>query len=151
MLLYLVQHGEPKSKEEDPERPLSDKGRLDVQKAAYFLLSIGPPEIFHSGKLRARQTAGIFGGKFGVGAKEADALGPLDAPSVWAGRLREKEGDAMLVGHLPHMGRLASLLLCGDSEAGIVEFRQGGVLCLKREEGRWAVRWMVVPEIIAQK
>lgn len=149
MLLYLVQHGESRSKEEDPERPLSDKGRLDVQKAADFLSGIGPLEIFHSGKLRARQTAGIFGGKFGIGAKEADGLSPMDDPSVWAWRLGEKEGDIMLVGHLPHMGRLASLLLCGDREAGVVEFRQGVVLCIKREDGGWSVRWMVVPEIIA--
>lgn len=37
MHLYLIQHGDAKSEQEDPARPLSDKGRRDVEKVAGFL------------------------------------------------------------------------------------------------------------------
>ena len=32
MRLYLVQHGEAKSEEEDPDRPLTDRGASDVRR-----------------------------------------------------------------------------------------------------------------------
>ena len=53
MRLYLVQHAEPKRKEEDPARPLSETGRKVIHKMAAYLkdhanIQIGT--IFHSGK-----------------------------------------------------------------------------------------------------
>jgi phosphohistidine phosphatase len=55
----------------------------------------------------------------------------------------------MLVGHLPHLGRVAALLLTGDQERNVINFHMGGVLRLGRvTAGKWAVDWMVVPEII---
>jgi len=57
--------------------------------------------------------------------------------------------DTMLVGHLPHLGRLASLLLSGDKEKGIIDFKMGGIVCLKRfDDGHWAIEWMIIPEVI---
>lgn len=159
MYLYLVQHGDAKSKDEDPARGLSDRGREDVRKVAAFVSSVKVEQIFHSGKTRAAQTAGIFAEQLGVEVYEKDGLAPMDEPAVWAERLKETDKDTMLVGHLPYMGKLASLLLCGDSGAGVVEFKMGGVVCLKREEGAetlgekgsvtlWALQWMVVPELV---
>lgn len=145
MYLYLVQHGEPKSKEEDPERPLSEKGKDDVDKIASFISLFQLKEVFHSGKLRAKETADMLAKKVDAKVLETDGLSPMDDPGTWAGRLKDRESNTMLVGHLPHMGRLASLLLCGDKEAGTVEFRQGGVVCLRRQEGTWSVQWMVLP------
>ena len=37
MRVYLIQHGESKSEEEDPQRRLTDKGIGEVQKIADFL------------------------------------------------------------------------------------------------------------------
>ncbi len=55
----------------------------------------------------------------------------------------------MLVGHLPHMGKLAALLVTGDADQALVTFKPGGVVCLARDdEGRWSLRWMVVPGIM---
>jgi phosphohistidine phosphatase len=34
MWLYLVQHGQAKTEEEDPERPLTDRGAADVGRVA---------------------------------------------------------------------------------------------------------------------
>jgi phosphohistidine phosphatase len=148
MYLYLVQHGDAKSKEDDPGRPLSDKGMEDVKKTSQAVSSIRVGRILHSGKLRAEQTARIFADSLGNNMEGADSLSPMDDPAVWAGRLKDEEEDTMLVGHLPHMSRLASVLLCGDPEAGAVEFRMGGVVCLGRQEGKWSLQWMVVPEML---
>jgi phosphohistidine phosphatase len=149
MYLYLVQHGEAKSAEEDPARPLSEKGRSDVGKVASLVSSIAVDSMYHSGKRRAVETAEILAEhvKPGEGIFEEEGLAPMDDPGLWAGRLKTEEKNIVLVGHLPHMARLASLLLTGQSEAGVVELRMGGVLCLKREEGRWSLQWMVVPEV----
>jgi phosphohistidine phosphatase SixA len=35
--LYLVQHGDAKSEAEDPERPLTERGRSDVARLAALL------------------------------------------------------------------------------------------------------------------
>lgn len=152
MYLYLVQHGEAKSKEEDPARPLSEKGARDVRKVASFVSQAGitVDAIHQSGKQRAADTAGIFAELLtpGEGVVESAGLAPMDEPGIWAERLKGEHRNLMLVGHLPHMGRLASLLLAGQSEGGLVEFRMGGVLCLRGEEGRWSVQWMVVPDLL---
>ena len=154
MYLYLVQHGKAVGKEENPERPLSEQGRADVGKMASFLSGLSGIEvdrIFESGKLRATETAGIIGSSLGAGTEQGEDLSPLDNPGQWVGKLNETSKDTMLVGHLPHLGKLASLLLTGAPEIEIVDFSPGGVLCLKRDEGEnlaWTVQWMVIPDIL---
>lgn len=55
----------------------------------------------------------------------------------------------MLVGHLPHLSKLAGLLLAGDPERKVVGFRQGGVACMERDEaGGWSVAWVVTPGLL---
>jgi phosphohistidine phosphatase len=153
MHLYLVQHAEARPKDEDPQRPLSEKGRADIQKVAAFLAgheAVKVSHILHSGKLRAGQTAEALAEHLHPGSVTAtDGLNPLDDPTVWADRLTETDEDLMLVGHLPHMSRLAARLITGDADQPVVQFRMGGVVCLGRDkEGWWSLRWMVVPEIL---
>ncbi len=153
MHLYLVQHAQAQPKEEDSQRPLSDQGRADIQKVASFLGDRGIPvsRIIHSGKLRARQTAGALAERLKAtgSVSETDGLAPLDDPTVWAGRLADTDEDLMLVGHLPHMSKLAALLLTDNAEQPVIRFQMGGVVCLERdEENHWSLRWMVVPEIL---
>jgi phosphohistidine phosphatase len=152
MLLYLVQHAEAKSEEEDPERSLTEKGLQDIKKVASYLarLNIKVDEIFHSGKKRALQTAEVLAKnlkpKKGVSTK--DGLAPLDDPQIWLERLSELEEEVMIVGHLPHLSKLASLLLTGDKEKPIVTFKNAGLLCLKRSGNNWSVEWMITPDLI---
>jgi phosphohistidine phosphatase len=154
VFLYLVQHGEAKREEEDPRRPLTDKGFLDVEKVAAQLgrSNVKIETIFHSAKLRAVQTASVFSHHV-TGSEDiaqTDGLSPLDDPWIWAERLKDLTHDTMLVGHLPHLAKLASLLLCGDMSKGIVSFRMGGVACLRRDDsGSWSLQWMLVPEVVA--
>jgi len=154
MTLYLVQHAQAKPKEEDSQRPLSDKGRADIRKVATFLGKRGTVQVnrtLHSGKLRARQTAEALAERLKAtgSVSETDGLAPLDDPAVWAGRLAKLDEDLILVGHLPHMGKLAALLLTDDAEQPVIRFQMGGVVCLERdEEDIWSLRWMVVPELL---
>lgn len=150
MFLYLVQHAEAKPESEDPQRGLSERGMKDIKKVASFVgkLNLQVDEILQSGKLRARQTAGVLAEALKVKVIETDGLAPLDNPEIWADRLKNTNKSIMLVGHLPHLSYLASILLCGSKEKNIVSFRMGGVVCLKKENGNWSINWMITPEII---
>jgi phosphohistidine phosphatase len=153
MILYLVQHAEAKREEEDPARDLTDKGRLDIESVAHHLkrLNLQVNRIYHSGKTRALTTATILARHLRPpgGLSETPGLAPLDDPEIWAGRLADLDEDLLLVGHLPHLGRLAALLVSGDQERSVINFQMGGAVRLRRmAEGQWAVDWMLVPEII---
>jgi phosphohistidine phosphatase len=107
MFLYLVRHGDAKGGEEDSSRALSEKGIYDVSRIASHVSQLNLPvlRIFHSPKLRARQTAEILFEylKPLKGLSEVDGLSPLDTPDIWAGRIWDMQDDAMVVGHLPHL------------------------------------------------
>jgi phosphohistidine phosphatase len=153
MFLYLVQHAEAKGKEEDPARDLTEKGRRDSERVARYLkgLQVQVRQIFQSGKTRAQSTAAILAAQVQAtaGVSAAPGLAPLDDPDIWAERLASLDEDVMLVGHLPHLGRLAGLLLSGDKERSVINFQMGGVVRLRRlDAGRWAVDWLVVPDIV---
>ncbi len=150
MRLYLMQHGKAKPKEVDPERSLSDEGVEEVERVAAFLEKAGikVAEIFHSGKKRAKQTAEIVAKHLRVEAKTSDGLDPLADISIWAEKLEGLDEDIMLVGHLPHLSKLANYLLSGNPDLDAVAFTFGGVVCLEREEKKWRLLWAVRPEIV---
>ena len=148
---YLVQHGEAKRKEEDPQRPLTEKGRRDTEKIAEFLSRTGVKinRIVHSGKLRAKQTAEIIASKLGVNNIEEDSsLEPLADPEIWVRKLGEIKEDIMLVGHLPHLSLLAGLLLAGSKDIQPVKFTYSGVICLEKTENAWKIAWMIIPDLL---
>jgi len=155
MNIYLVQHGKPVLKEEDPKKPLSEKGIEDIKKTAAFLKRVGwvqVKEIFHSGKTRARQTAEILCSSLipGKEPQEKSGLAPLDDVKIISDEIAQMQNDFMLVGHLPHLARLTSYLTTGSISSPVVGFQQGGVVCLRYndEEKAWTIAWMLVPEII---
>ena len=154
MKLYLMQHGEAKSREEDPDRPLSEKGQEDVESVTAFAakhVNLTIRQIFHSGKPRAQQTAEITAEQFrpARGVSEGKDLDPMADASLWAKRLNEADDNIMLVGHLPHLSNLASILLCDESARKIVAFRMGGIVCLEQDEDRiWSVAWMLTPQAL---
>jgi phosphohistidine phosphatase len=155
MNVYLVRHGYAKPPEEDPERSLTEQGRQDTQKVSIFMAMqarVKVDRILHSGRARAQQTAEILGQylKPPEGVEAADGLDLLAEPSVWAERLADMSQDICLVGHLPHLSRLAALLLCGSEGHEVVKLERSGVICLSRSSaGGWAVRWMIIPQILS--
>jgi phosphohistidine phosphatase len=153
MLLYLVQHAEAKREEEDPARDLTATGREDITRVARFVghLPVAVSRILHSGKTRALTTAEILAASLKPphGLLATDGLAPLDDPGIWADRLANLEEDVVLVGHLPHLARLAARLTCADPETSPINFHMGGMVCLRRlEPGHWAVEWMLTPALL---
>ncbi|MFC1562045.1 phosphohistidine phosphatase SixA [candidate division KSB1 bacterium] len=154
MIVYLVQHGEALSEEEDRDRRLSGKGLADTRKTAAFLAQMKdatPEHLYHSGKTRAAQTAGIFGEhlKSEHVIEPVEGLKPMDSPGIWAERLNSMSESCMLIGHLPHLNLLASLLLCGNPDIPIIKFTNSGIVCLERSsENDWSLVWSVVPGIL---
>lgn len=154
MRLYLVQHADAKRKEEDPLRPLSDKGSKDSRNVAEYArkyLHIKLVQIFHSGKLRAKQTAEVLAEQLNPakGVSVAEGLEPLADLMIWKNRLAETTEDIMLVGHLPHLEKLTGHLLMGDENKQVVTFRNTGIVCLERRENSgWTIQWTITPEII---
>ncbi len=149
MRLYLLQHGEAVPEKVNPDRPLTDRGERDVRKIASFLkdAGVGPVPIVHSEKTRARQTAEILASALGSEIREREKLGPNDAVQDLAEELSATREDLMIVGHLPYLARLASLVM--GSEKSILAFRPGGVVCIERSgENLWQVAWMVTPELL---
>jgi len=152
MVLYLVQHAEAQREEEDPARDLTERGRRDIQKVAGFLgkSRLAVSQIFHSGKTRALSTANLLAITLNPskGISETTGLAPLDSPEIWAGRTEKMDEDIMLVGHLPHLGKLAARLVTGDEQKNVINFKMAGAVCLRRNENKeWAVDWMIIPSL----
>lgn len=153
MKVYLVQHGEAKPKSVDPTRPLTKRGRQEVQRVAMFAERLGLEvhQIRHSGKTRAEQTAGILGEALSPpgGVVAVSGLAPLDDVQPVADALAQEPQPVMLVAHLPLMARLTGLLVTGDPDRSVVRFRNGGIVSLAYEEEKdaWLVAWILTPEM----
>lgn len=152
MRVYLVQHGEAKPKDVDPERGLTRNGAGEVEKVADFLRSMDLTlaAVWQSGKARARQTAEILAPAVSGAPSQRDGLAPNDPVGPIRQAIEEADADLMIVGHLPFLGRLAAALVTGDEATDIVSFRFGCVVCLERgDRGTWSVSWLVRPDLLA--
>jgi phosphohistidine phosphatase len=153
MRVYLVRHGKAKPVEEDPRCGLSAAGQDEVTRVAEFLAEqrIIFSLILHSGKTRAEETAHIFAGciRSTAGPSHTSGLAPEDDPAATANFLRVYTDDVLIVGHLPHLERLASLLLTGSPDRHPVRFSNAAVICLEKEDaGTWSLVWAIVPELL---
>jgi phosphohistidine phosphatase len=153
MYLYLVQHAEAISKDIDPSRGLSEKGIDDIKRVSQYItgMDMGVHDIFHSGKKRALQTAQILAAHLKIEDRvtEADGLSPMDEPEVWFSKITALNINVMLVGHLPHMAKLASLVLCGNKDNKAVNFEMGCIVCLRMDdEQHWSTDWIVKPGMV---
>jgi phosphohistidine phosphatase len=153
MRLYLFRHGEATSDAENPKRPLSAAGRARVEQMARHLARVAAaPEdlvVRHSGKLRAAQTAEVLAAHLPLrqSPQQADGLAPGDPPERTLDLIDAAESDLMLVGHLPHLARLASLLLSGESDRISLVLPAAAVVCLEAESGRWRLHWLITPAL----
>lgn len=153
MRLYLLQHGDAVPEAMNRERPLSEKGRVDLKRLARFVGWSGfrAARILHSGKLRARQSAELLAPEMGEGAapEATPGLNPGDPVEPVAAQAAGWPDDTLLVGHMPFLGRLAALLVCGDPERPVAAFQPGSMACLERDEsGRWSIAWMLRPDLL---
>lgn len=154
MHLYLVQHGLAMSEAEDPERPLSETGAREVERIGQWARLTGAVDavaIHHSGKRRAEQTARMLADHVASvrTVSEVPGLAPRDDVEPVAAALAQRDEPLVIVGHLPHLARLAGRLLTGDADRAPVRFTNAGIVCLARDEGAWAITWAVTPRQLA--
>ncbi|MDP6560324.1 MAG: phosphohistidine phosphatase SixA [Candidatus Binatia bacterium] len=149
MDFFLVRHGEAKPETEDSRRPLTRRGQEEVEAVARATSDRGVQvrRIFYSEKLRAKETAEILARYLSPvgGAGEFKGLAPEDDPMLAKAELEAAEGSLMLVGHLPHLGRLTSMLVTGDSEKEVVNFPAAAVFCLSQGGKSWKLHWTLDP------
>lgn len=156
MRLYLVRHGEAQPKDVDPDRPLTTEGEQDARKMAAFLATLGvrPVAVWHSPKTRAAQTAAAMADALSPadGIAEHEGLKATDDVAVIGRAIEDIGRDLMLVGHLPHLDRLASDLLAGDAGLEMFDFDPGGAMCLELDdEGEWQLEWLIAPALLPVK
>ena len=154
MKVYLVRHGDAVSSDVDPQRPLSEQGRADVEKIASFVrhLRTRVEHIWHSGKLRAAQTAEILSEAVTAakGCSARDDLGPNADASAIVDEIEAYDTDLMIVSHLPFLWNLVSLMAAGRETADIAAFSAGAMACLKRSDpGVWRIDWLITPGLLS--
>jgi len=155
--LYLVQHGEAVPKSEDPDRPLTRRGRGDVKRVANFAQRAGieVQQLRHSGKRRAEETAAILAERLAppAGSQPLPGLGPDDDVRRVAELINRETRPLMLVGHRPFMDRLLGLLVGGDPDRPLFLFQQGGIVCLEQDARTraWTVAWAVTPDLLPRR
>lgn len=156
MRLYLVQHAEARDGLDDGERILSERGWKTVGTVLKGAAPLGLPVslILHSRKIRARQTAEAYAAVFRPdgGVRETVGLNPMDDPRIIQAEIHKHSSGLMLVGHLPHLSRLAGSLLCGDPDREIIRVRNGAIFCLEGEgpPERWSLLWVLHPELLQE-
>lgn len=147
---FLAQHSEAVAEDVDPQRPLTERGREEVDRVARRAAAAGVrlAAVYHSGKLRAAETAAILASRLAPGEEPQalEGLAPKDDPRIVRERLEALGDSVALVGHLPHLSRLLSLLLADDPGREILAFRQGGLVRLVEDDG-WRISWVLTPEL----
>lgn len=145
--LFLVHHGDAVGPEVDPQRPLSERGRQEVARLAAEAADRGarPDIVWHSGKLRARQTAEAFWRACNALAEFSATrdLQPDDPPEWVRDRLGGETRDILLAGHFPHMPRLLALLNPVEGKPSTFPLH-GAVALSSEDEGKtWKELWRI--------
>jgi phosphohistidine phosphatase len=119
MTTVLVHHADAVGPEVDPQRPLSSVGLRRAQALAERVHARGfvPEAIWHSGKLRARQTAEPFWRLCNPFAafKMVRGLSPGDPPEIIRTALLGDSRAILLVSHMPLLPSLLQALTGGES------------------------------------
>lgn len=154
----LFRHGIAVDREdwdrEDADRPLTPKGAARTREAAAGLLwlDVAPTHILASPYLRAQETAKVVREAMRLKAeiKVCEELRPEAPPDKLLAVLATMPEKAcvLCVGHEPHLGEAAGVMLFGKPAAGLFLKKAGG--CLIRFEGvpkagRGQLAWWLGP------
>jgi phosphohistidine phosphatase len=144
-LLVLVHHGDAVGPDVDPMRPLSSVGRAATERLAYAAAVRGarPDAIWHSGKLRARQTAESFWKACNPLASLTAERGLLpDDPPQWIRDRLVGEGRTILiVSHMPYLPRLLAMLTGVREGTPMASFPLHGCVALEPDGDQWKEIW----------
>ena len=142
MRVYLLHHAAAVGPDVDPQRPLSSDGLAHAAHLAEWARTRGcaPAAIWHSGKLRARQTAEAIWRACSPFAefKMARGLGPDDPPEIAYTAILSESRDLLLAGHWPHLPALLRRFL-GDATT----FPPHGLVAIETDDAgvSWKELW----------
>ena len=148
MKAVLVHHAEAMMPYEDPQRPLTPLGHRQAEWLAEQAKAAGivPAAIWHSGKLRSRQTAEPFLRLCNPMASftMVRGLNPGDDASVICDALLRETRDILLVGHRPHIYDLQRSMA---PERPLFPTHGMIVLEFDDEKATWRELWRVRPQM----
>lgn len=152
MKIYIIRHGDAKSESEDIKRPLNEKGIQDIRKIGNFMkkLCIKIDKIYHSSKLRAKQTAEILSEYIEIkqGLIEITGLEPNADINILFDKFLEETEDFSIVGHLPYLSHFVSKLITGDENKSIIELKPASILCIEKTlQNNFIINFFISPEI----
>ena len=147
--VYLLHHAQALSGEIDHTRPLSTVGLQQAELVARGAAQHGakPGVIWHSGKLRARQTAEAWVrlvNPFAIFAA-VRGLRPDDDPDMAATALVTEDRDVVLASHMPLLPALLHRLITGQHDRQSASFPLNGCVALERAGELWQARWTIAP------
>ena len=161
MKVLLFRHGIAGEPDEwdgkESDRPLTEKGKKRTKQSAEGLAiaGVGPSQILTSPLVRARATADILQSVFHLRtpARLADELMPDAPPDKLLPLLGTLPPDAVVVcvGHEPHLGAAAGLLLGGKPTMGLSLKKAGACLILFEETpraGKGQLEWWLPPSLL---
>jgi len=144
-LVLLVHHGEAVAPGLDAMRPLSTAGWTATERLAALAAQRGvrPDAVWHSGKLRARQTAELFWKTCNPLASFSAERGlqPDDPPQWMLDRLMGETRSIIIAGHMPHLPRLLAAMRGGPRDSDSAAFPEHGCVALEPEGEQWTELW----------
>ena len=160
MHLLIIRHAIAEDRDDfaktgkpDDLRPLTADGRAKMIHCAQGLREITPEiSVLASSPLtRARETAEIVADEYGIEIRSTtDALGPEAEFSefiAWIGD-RTEHPVVAVVGHEPHLSKLATWLISGVEESH-VELKKGGACLISfkgaPKKGSGTLEWALHP------
>lgn len=159
MTVFLIRHADAADAEDDASRELSEKGRGQVRRLANFLRgqeAFQPREFWHSGLIRARETAELLarGLRSEAPLREVAGLEPGADLAPIAARIEDAKRSVAVVGHQPQLAALGTLLATGRPWPVAFAMKKCSVLALERvEEGRrscWIASWSLSPQLLKE-
>jgi phosphohistidine phosphatase len=155
MELYLLRHGAAANAEDDPQRGLTSQGRAQVEEVVARAAADGVrvERVYHSGILRAQQSAEIAAGALGGTVEPRSRLAPLDdvEPTVAWLHGEPATSRVLLVGHQPFLGRLMARLVSGMDPNEVVELGTAELVKLEGApsgaSGGFELRWSLQPHL----
>lgn len=158
MECILIRHGIAAVRGEwdgpDAERPLTDRGAKRTAQVASGLkwLDVQPTHVFSSPLVRAVETAEILHGSLRVKTKiqTVEELLPDAPPDQLLSLFRDlpSESCVLCVGHEPHLGLAASVMLVGKPSTSFQFKKAGGCLIelpTPPKVSRGVLRWWLEP------
>ena len=154
----LLRHGIAVERDEwegsDADRPLTERGAKRVMQVAAGLnrLDVRPTHVFSSPLIRAIETAKIAHHSLRVrsAVRIVDALLPDAPPDRLLSLLHDlpAESCVLCVGHEPHLGMVAGVMLAGKPSTAF-PFKKAGACLIElpvlAKPGHGVLRWWLPP------